>query len=118
MLVTSLPVRTGTRAAGFRLLADIPGVRVIPDTKDPIGRVGTAVAISAPESPDHGIEEHRLVFDPRTSAALSNELRLLKAGPASGNLRSGSLLTGTVTQSVEWTAQRPPSYPGKSPGHR
>lgn len=116
-LVTQLPVRTGTRAAGFRLLADLPGVRVTPNAKDPTGRRGTAVSVNLEHAP-YGILEHRLMFDPRTSAALSSEMRVIKPGPRTQQFRAGSVLKGTVTQTVEWTTRKPPTQRAASPRPR
>ena len=60
------PVSTAVRAAAFRLLADMPGVRSLGQVTDPLGRQGVAVAIPYPR------EELRVIFDPATGTHLAN----------------------------------------------
>ena len=56
------PATRGTRAATYRLLAEQPGVRIISDVTDPLGRRGIAVA-------DGGGDY--LVIDPHTAQVLA-----------------------------------------------
>ena len=56
------PVSTAVRAAAFRLLADMPGVRTLGQVTDPLERQGVAVAIPYPR------EELRVIFDPALKA--------------------------------------------------
>jgi RNA polymerase sigma-70 factor (ECF subfamily) len=57
----------GQRAALYQVAARIPGVELVGPVRDSAGRPGTAVAITA-----HGIR-NTLIFDPTTSALLSEE---------------------------------------------
>ena len=64
------------RAALFKVAAKIPGVELVGEVTDPIGRKGTAVART---SDDAGfLERNELVFDPDTSALLAERQVLLE----------------------------------------
>lgn len=59
---TYLPPRF--RAALYRVVAELPGVALLGQVKDPVGRAGTGVAFTK------GSVIHELIFDPETSALL------------------------------------------------
>lgn len=64
------------RAALFRVAARIPGVELIGDVEDPVGREGIAVGR---ESDDGGyLERIELIFDPDTSELLAERQLLLE----------------------------------------
>lgn len=128
-LVTSLPVSARVRAAAYRMLADIPGVRSLGTVRDPMGRTGTAVALTGQMKPygkgidgggtyRTGIKEYRLVINPSTGWALATEIRPLKpAGPAAG-LQPGALWSYSALRSAGWTDEVPAQMKRRDPRRR
>jgi hypothetical protein len=87
-LLTQVPLLPAARAAVFRALARVPGVRYLGAARDPLGRVGVAVAIDRTATehiftvsgPRTGPVVHlrsELIFDPRTAGLLAQETLLL-----------------------------------------
>jgi plasmid stability protein len=62
------------RAALFEVAARIPGVELVGEATDPVGRRGTAVARTS----DDAGERHELIFDPETSELLAEREVLLE----------------------------------------
>jgi hypothetical protein len=67
------------RAALYRAAAEIPGVAIVDDARDPLGRAGRGIAVTSDHSGDR--ERYELIFDPRTSMLLAEETRLLDRVP-------------------------------------
>ncbi len=78
-LVIDLPVSNEVRAAAYRMLAAMPGVRGLGAVQDLHGRRGQAVAFAGSTSPGNGLEE-RLIIDPDTGRALAREIRVVDRG--------------------------------------
>lgn len=89
-----LPTSPRLRAALFRVLAGLPGVRLLGDRRDRLGRSGVAVALTLPGGPDRVREE--LLFDPATSNVLQIEYVQLGTS-ARSTVRGPSVPAGTVT---------------------
>jgi hypothetical protein len=53
------------RAALYEVAAELPGVELLGEVRDPVGRTGLGVAFSGRET------RHELIFDPETSALLA-----------------------------------------------
>jgi hypothetical protein len=66
-LVTELPVSPAVRSAAFRMLAEVPGVRLIGDVKDQRGRPGVAIGYQ------RNGNEARLIVDAAQGRALAAE---------------------------------------------
>ena len=64
------------RAAAYRVLARLPGVTLVGDLRDPLGRRG--VGLDAPIGYSHW-ERTRLIIDPRTGDVLAQQTVLLRA---------------------------------------
>lgn len=64
------------RAAIYQLTAELPGVELLGEVDDPVGRPGTGIAYT-----DHrrGIR-HELIFDPATSALLGEQESIVRSG--------------------------------------
>ncbi|MFH8366978.1 CU044_5270 family protein [Streptomyces sp. NPDC018031] len=115
-LLATSPAGPELRAGLFRVLAGIPGVRLVGDVEDGAGRVGTGVELDRSAT-----SVLRMVLDPRTSrvlafdtverGALVRRTTYLEAGPANGiplpgegpDLRGGS---GTPDPGSRKDAQR------------
>ncbi|WP_433560097.1 CU044_5270 family protein [Pseudonocardia xinjiangensis] len=103
-IVTDMPVSPGVRAAAFRMLADLSGVRDLGTVQDADGRAGQAVAIT--EKSPNGTFETRLIIDPASGDPLSRETRAVQ--PAGTTvLTSYGLVVDTG-----YTDDSPPPVPG------
>ncbi|SDX93082.1 hypothetical protein SAMN05216215_1017117 [Saccharopolyspora shandongensis] len=69
-IVAESYVRPESRAAVFEAATKVPGISVVEDAKDAIGRTG--VGISFPKPDGENIREEILVFDPTTYAYLGS----------------------------------------------
>jgi hypothetical protein len=106
-LITELPVSGPVRAAAFRLIADLPGVRSLGPVTDRKGRPGQGFAYTA-TSPVTGAIEHRFVIDAATGRALGQESRVVTPGGTTATREAGSLLGYTVVLDRRTTDQTPP----------
>jgi hypothetical protein len=75
--VIGLPVSNPVRAAAYRLLAELPGVRDLGAVRDVRGRAGQAVAF-VEDDPRSGSFEVRLIIDVHTGQALAQERRAVQ----------------------------------------
>ena len=91
-LVTELPVSPAVRAAAYRMLADLPEVRLLGAVRDQHGRAGLAVGYLRNGS------ETRLIVDPNDGQALAQE-----------SWHGGTLLSYQVFQSAGYTNEAPPT---------
>jgi hypothetical protein len=95
--LTNLPLTPGSRAAVYRAMAHISGVRYLASVRDPLGRTGAALAsqgsIAGFIDGTGSLGKRRrvtneLIFDPRTGALLAQQTLLDTAIPSIG-LRAG-----------------------------
>jgi hypothetical protein len=106
-LVTDMPVSGPVRAAAFRVLADLPGTRLVPVATDALGRTGTAVTLTDAPIREGAVLQSWLIIDPRTSTALAQESHVVKAGGQQAGL-AGTRWYSAAVQSSGWTDQAPP----------
>ncbi|GAA4078770.1 CU044_5270 family protein [Actinomadura miaoliensis] len=104
-LVIDMPVKPEVRAAAFRMLAELKTVRSVGEVKDAQGRTGAAVAVTT--STPNGVLQHRLIIDPGTGNALSDEIVVLKPAGANANLPAGTPLQSTTVIKTTWTDSAP-----------
>jgi hypothetical protein len=90
------------RAAAFRVLASLPGIRMKPNVQDPAGQYGTAVFLGQTRS-----TLTLLIVDPATSAALCIED---VARQPVAHVPAGTVLYYTLFVGSGWT-NTPPSDP-------
>jgi hypothetical protein len=95
-----------SRAALFRMLANLPGVRSIGSVKDAHGRPGIGLAPPWIERIDGSVVEYQLILDPRTYDVLGDQMIVKKAGK--DGVRPGALFCYAYTLSEGWTNQSPP----------
>jgi hypothetical protein len=91
-LVTDLPVSPAVRSAAYRMLADVPGGRLIGEVKDQRGRPGVAIGYQRNGS------EARLIVDAGQGRALADE-----------SWHGGTLLSYRVIVEAGYTDENPPS---------
>ncbi|CDR10045.1 CU044_5270 family protein [Streptomyces iranensis] len=103
-----LPVRPGVRAAAYRVIADLPGIRSLGEVTDPLGRKGVGFALPATARPDYGTARSELIVDPATGALLSDQEVLTKpdAKATEAGLTAGTVVNYTATVESEWTERQ------------
>ncbi|WP_327105836.1 CU044_5270 family protein [Nonomuraea glycinis] len=77
------PLSPTVRAAVYRMLADLPGVRLLGQVTDPKGRQGQAFTRTA-DGPDSGMGTSRIILDPETGQSLAMESYERPDGPLTG----------------------------------
>lgn len=119
------PVSARVRSAMFRVMASLPGVRLVGAMTDPLGRRGYALATDSLEpgdNPDYH-PVHAVVIDPRTGSLLATEdiapmprnVQCLTIGPDSGADRGKPVIKLPVGHGKFFTGTCiGPSYQGRS----
>ncbi|GIE61259.1 hypothetical protein Aoc01nite_66610 [Actinoplanes octamycinicus] len=105
-LFTGIPVSGPVRAAAFRLIATLPGVRSLGVVADQRGRQGQGFAFTQGAAAT-GTIERRFVIDLRTGRALGDETRVLRPAGTTARLAPGSLLAYTVVLEQRITSDTP-----------
>ncbi|GAA3007164.1 CU044_5270 family protein [Streptosporangium longisporum] len=105
-MITQAYMPAAQRAALFRVIGTIPGVRTVEGVEDATGRRGVAAAMSNPES---GIR-HEYIFDPVTYRYLGERVVVVDAARAGAP--AGSVLTSTALLKVEVADRAPETAPG------
>jgi len=72
---TYLP--SDVRAAIYRLTAELPGVELLGEVHDPVGRLGTGIAFTDRKRGTR----HELIFDPATAALLGERESIVRSAP-------------------------------------
>ncbi|MEU1803169.1 CU044_5270 family protein [Streptomyces sp. NPDC019937] len=101
----TLPVKPGVRAAAYRVIAGLPGIRSLGEVTDPLGRKGAGFALPAVEGPGYGAVRSELIVDPATGALLADRQTLTKpnAKAAEAGLTAGTVVNYTAIVQAEWT---------------
>ncbi|MGC4746822.1 CU044_5270 family protein [Micromonospora sp. DT201] len=107
-LIADIPVSGPVRAAAFRLIATLPGVRSLGAVADQRGRMGQGFAFTS-GSAANGSIEHRFVVDTATGRALGEESRVLRPAGTTARLEPGSLLGYSVVLEQKTTDETPPN---------
>jgi hypothetical protein len=114
-LLAEWPLTPRTRAAAYRMLADLPGIRSIGRVTDPLGRPGVAVARTEHDQ-GFGTVERQLVFDPETSAFLASQMILRAPAAGAAILPPGTRLAYYALVTSGWVDKLPvPSTHAVSP---
>lgn len=102
--LVTMPVKPGVRAAAYRLMADLPGVRVVGRTTDPLGRQGVGVDFPVAYPTSLGTTRERLVVDPSTGEMLSDEVVLVEpsARAKAAGLGAGTTVNYSATTRMSW----------------
>jgi hypothetical protein len=78
------PTTPGTRAAAYQLLAQQPGITIIPSVTDPLGRTGVAIA----DGHGYGRRDY-MVIDPMTARELAYTTQPVHANSAMSTAHGG-----------------------------
>ncbi|MET7694698.1 CU044_5270 family protein [Streptomyces sp. NPDC005483] len=102
--LVTMPVKPGVRAAAYRVMAGLPGARVVGHVTDPLGREGVAVEFPGTYGTPLGTTKQRLVIDASTGDLLSDELRIVEpsARAKGAGLRAGTLVNYQATSRMGW----------------
>ncbi|MQY04760.1 CU044_5270 family protein [Actinomadura macrotermitis] len=113
----SEPAPSNVRAAAYRMLAQMPGIRSLGSVSDPLGRRGHAVALPSGAPSGGPATERRLVVDTATGRLLAEETVLVRArpgGPVSDprtpvdqTAPAGTVLNYRAWQQAAWVATAP-----------
>jgi hypothetical protein len=109
-MIADMPLSPAQRAAAYRMLAGLHGVRSLGRVTDPAGRPGTAVELAS-RTASAGTEASILIVDPRTGLPLASEVRVVTPAGFTAGLRPGSLASYQVVQFAGWSNARPPALP-------
>jgi hypothetical protein len=101
-------VRPAVRAAAFRVLAGVPGMRMKPGVTDPEGQTGTAVWQDSWIGFGLPYETTYDIIDPQTGNILAGDT--IAQTPVAG-APPGTVLFYSATTSARWTSQLPPPAP-------
>lgn len=100
------------RAAIYDLTAELPGVELLGEVEDPVGRAGIGIAFTD----DRRGTRHELIFDPETSVLLGERDSLARSGayrfeaPLGTTIGYVAYLESKVVDSV---GERPPAGAGR-----
>ncbi|MDX6742678.1 CU044_5270 family protein [Actinocorallia sp. A-T 12471] len=104
-MVTDMPLRPEVRSAAFTVLSGLKGVTSLGEVTDPEGR--PAVAVSAIETTDNGVLEHRIYLDRTRGQSLAYEITIKKPAGLNAHFPANSPLSSTTVISTTWTAAHP-----------
>ncbi|MEW2288558.1 CU044_5270 family protein [Streptomyces sp. NPDC047841] len=102
--LVTMPVKPAVRAAAYRVMADLPGVRVVGRVTDTLGREGVGIEPPDTYQTPLGTTRQRLVFDPATGAMLSDQYLLVKPSARAGRagLEAGTMVGCRATTRMNW----------------
>ncbi|MBO2462979.1 CU044_5270 family protein [Actinomadura violacea] len=102
------------RAAVYRMLAGLPGVRNLGTVRDPLGRPALGVAMDE-TSRDLGTLQWQLMLSPSEDFLMASRAVVVRPGTANSRVPAGSAQYYTVQRTAGWT-DTPPAQ--KLPGAR
>ncbi|WP_320779292.1 CU044_5270 family protein [Streptomyces sp. CRN 30] len=102
--LVTMPVKPAVRAAAYRVMADLPGVRVVGGVTDPLGRVGVGVEYPETYEGPLGTTKQRLIVDPATGEMLGDQLLLVdpSARAEAAGLTADTSLSYQATTRMAW----------------
>ncbi|MEV0417508.1 CU044_5270 family protein [Streptosporangium canum] len=113
-LLLDAPTTPGTRAAVYRMLAGLPGVRVADGIRDLEGRVGVAILRGGA----NGEGEEQIVVDRETGDLLATQDMLPVPAADQGNIPSGIVYMSMVIKKLGWTDDEPVIPEGCGPDQK
>jgi len=102
--LVAMPVKPAVRAAAYRVMAELPGVRGLGRVTDPLGREGAGFAFPGTARTSLGGVEQRLVVDESTGEMLCEQLLLVEpsARAREAGLDAGTTVNYTATTRMGW----------------
>jgi hypothetical protein len=121
-LLYQAPSTPAVRAAAYRVLADLPGLRDLGTVTDPKGRSGNAVTLvtnketaGVRQADTGGEQEVRLIFDPQSGQPLAWETRVLNPVDYLSWVPAGAVFDYEAVVRTRWTDDLPPDTTGALP---
>ena len=106
--LTQRPVTPQMRAAAYRLLAQVPGIRWAGTVKDALGRSGIGLAArQVMREAGQSVIDVQIILDPQTHKVLGYQQVIVKAGGADRGMAPGTILYSEVYLQAGWTDARP-----------
>lgn len=104
----TMPVKPAVRAAAYRVIAELPGIRALGTTTDPVGRKGVGIAVPGTARTPLGKVEQQLIVDPTTGALLSEQVVLTEPSAAArdAGLEAGATMNYTATTRMGWAERQ------------
>jgi hypothetical protein len=115
LLGGKVPTTSGTRAAAYRLLADLPGFRVMDRAELPDGAtVGLSREVRSNWSHlvENALVDRQVIIDPDTGSLREERLVLLAPGTEKRPLPVGTVLYAETVERVGWVDTEPVLPPG------
>lgn len=116
--VLAAPVGPRVRAAVYQLLAAAPGLRLVGEVKDPLGRTGTAFSLRT-RGGGGMVSDDQIIVDTKAGRLLAGRTVLVKPGTAWPDKKAGDVINYSAVLSYGWTdkvpAFPPLPYDGPSP---
>ncbi|MBP2705533.1 CU044_5270 family protein [Microbispora sp. RL4-1S] len=106
-LLEDMPVKPATRAAAYKVLAGIDGVRNLGQVTDALGR--TATGVGRTETWPTGRFERQLLIDPDTGALLTDQYVAVEPRGEYSWAKPGTPINWTATIKASWTDETPDS---------
>ncbi|MFC5754751.1 hypothetical protein [Actinomadura rugatobispora] len=108
MFLTLRPATPEVRAAAFRLLAGVSGVRTIGSVTDDRGRTGIGLAARGTMQEGSGtVFDYQLILEPKTYRILSGRKVVVKPGGSMKGMRPGDVLNRDLVLQAGWTNETP-----------
>ncbi|MEU9834302.1 CU044_5270 family protein [Streptosporangium sp. NPDC048047] len=106
----NLPSPPGLRAAALRILAGLPGTRMVGEITDPLGRPGVAVRINAEGAGESEIgdatvpTDYQVVLDPVTGEMIGDRSTVVRD---TEGVSAGTVIGYAAYTEQGWTGERP-----------
>ncbi|GAA2314029.1 CU044_5270 family protein [Streptomyces kunmingensis] len=102
--LVTMPVKPAVRAAAYRVMAELPGVRGLGRVTDPLGREGAGFTFPGTDPTPLGSVRQRLVVDASTGELLCEQLVLVEpsAMARKAGLDAGTTVNYTATTRMGW----------------
>ncbi|WP_162907152.1 CU044_5270 family protein [Allorhizocola rhizosphaerae] len=116
-LVLGTPITPVVRAAAFRVLAGVPGIRSLGVVTDAKGRTGVAVSVQRNDTVEEqnadsgGPYEVSLLLDPETGTVLGRQDRAVQPADYMSWVPAGAITSYQLVDSFRWTNDEPPAMP-------
>lgn len=110
-LILDAPVTTHQRAGLYRMLAQVPGVKLLGPVKDTDGRTGTGVAMTDVDPTGKpGQAQRRLIIDKASGRAIASDAITARGSNSADDtypgFPAGVIVYSTTVRSAGWTNSR------------
>ncbi|GAA4581506.1 hypothetical protein GCM10023194_12970 [Planotetraspora phitsanulokensis] len=104
-VLSDMPVKPAVRAAAYKVLAGLDGVRSLGEVTDALGRKGQGIGRA--ESWPNGQYERQLIIDPETGLLLTDQIVAVHAGGQWAGAKPGTVVNYNAITKAEWTNNKP-----------